>query len=258
MSIFEAIRNRLAAVRSRTAATASSPYWKAAEALAAGEEPRVRDEQLLESMRELRKDEADLETDAQLLAELRAAEVVALGATSTRESVAKLNRQAHSLCAEADQLEATARSRRAEAERLRHSATAAERSAEDAERSAARIKRQLAGRGHQVYRGQVAAIDEQQARETAIGTIEDKLRVARADLANEERALQEQQQRRRPDRLDEQAANDEIDLGVAESLSIRREARDRCADRVRQIEQQLAQLKGTASPAADAEPAVQA
>ena len=256
MSIFHAIRNRIAAVRSKAAATASSPYWKAAEALAAGEEPKVRDEQLLESMRELRKDESDLEGDAQLLAELRAAEVVAMGAGNTRDSVAQLRRQAHALTLEAEKQEAAARANRAECERLSHAAHAAERSAEDAERSAARIKRQLAERGHQAYRVQVAAIDEQQAREAKIGTVEDKLRVARADLANEERALQEQQQRRRPDRLDEQAANDEIDRGVAESLSLRREARDRCADRVRQLEQQLAQLQDAASPAA--EPAAQA
>ena len=251
-SIFQAIRTRIAAVRSKAAATASSPYWRAAEALAAGEEPKVRDEQLLESMRELRKDEGDLETDAQLLAELRAAEVVAMGAGSTRDSVAQLRRQAHALTLEAEKQEAAARANRAESERLSHAASAAERSAEDAQRTAAQLKRQLSERGHNVYRSQVAAIDEQQARENKLAALDDQLRTARADLAVEEQALAQEKNRKQPDHLEEQAA--EFADRAAESLQIRQEARDRVAAKVLQLEQQRQQL----TAAAAAEPALQA
>lgn len=233
MNMIDALRNRISAIRRKTAASAASPYWKTIEDLAAGREPKVRDQELDESMTSLGKTETDLARDAELLAELRATEVAVGGAAKARDEASAMGKRATELDRDAEQLLSTARQNRAEAERLRQLASATRSGIDNAERTLAQLRNQLAERGHVACAEHVAAANERIDRQNATDRVESQLAVARTDLAAVDQAL----------RADVEAS------ARAETIELRTAARDRRAERVRQLEAELANVSKSAASA---------
>jgi len=251
MTLLDSLRQRLFGIRAKAQTATASAYWRAADAVAQGQEPKVRDEDLLESMQALGKTEDDLEEDAQLLGSLRAQESILATRTAVEKRDAKLLQEAQALSAEAVQLRQEAERKAAEAEHLQKRRSHERTAIENAEREATRLRTVLGQRGHQQLRERVAAEDAARERASRIEGLETQLPRAVADLASAERdladAINANTRTDLPKRLiDGELVPDERHLPDVE---IWQGKRDRAAERVERIRTELEQLRGGPVPA---------
>lgn len=251
MALIESLRQRLFGIREKAKTTLEAAYWRAAEAVAIGQEPKVRDEDLLESMQSLGKTEDDLEQDAQLLANLRAQESILATRQAVEKREAKLAQEAAELSAQAMRLREDADRKAAEAEQLQKRRSSERTALENAGREATRLRTVLGQRGHQQLRERVAAEDAARERAERIEGLETQLPRAVADLASAERDLAEainaNTRADLPKRLiDGELVPDERHLP---DVDIWRGNRDRAAERVERIRTELEQLRGGTVPA---------
>lgn len=250
MPLLDSLRQRLFGIRAKAQTTAASAYWRTAEAVAHGQEPKVRDEDLLESMQALGKTEDDLEEDAQLLGSLRAQESILATRAAVEKRDAKLLQEAQALSAEAVQLRQEAERKAAEAEQLQKRRSHERTAIENAEREATRLRTVLGQRGHQQLRERVAAEDAARELASRIEGLETELPRATADLASAERDLADAidaNTRNQPKRLiDGELVPDERNLPT---VDIWQRKRDRAAERVERIRAELEQLRGGPVPA---------
>ena len=242
MTLLESLRQRLLGIRTKAQTTAASAYWRAVDAVAQGQEPKVRDDDLLESMQALGKTEDDIDTDAQLLADLKAQEAILATKAATEKNAARLAKEAADLTAEASRLRAAADKATKDAEERQTNRRLAMSSIEAAEREAERLRRQLANRGHQKLRDRVDADDAERECAARLEGLEVALRRAKAELDVAERDLAEaieDGKREAPKRMvDGELVPDERHLP---SVEIWQSARDRKAEAVDRLTREIAE-----------------
>jgi hypothetical protein len=178
MSTIKRFLDTLRGTRRTRQSSAEQIYWAACEALARGEEPTGKATALAEAMDRLRKTEADIERDAQALAELARVEAQAQRNDAARgrmkaagNAQVAADRRAAELLAQADRVRAEAAAAVAEA---RGELTAATK----AEERAAELRRVLEQRGCP----QFAGMAEQRERQRIVEGIEAQLRTLAGEL----------------------------------------------------------------------------
>lgn len=254
MTLLESLRQRLLGIRAKAQTSAASAYWRAVDAVAQGQEPKVRDDDLLESMESLGKTEDDIDTDAQLLAELKSQEAILATKPATEKNAARLAKEAADLRSEASRLRAAADKAARDAEERQSQRDTALRAIDHAEREAERLRRQLANRGHQKIRDRVAADDAVRDRAELLEKLESDLQRAKAELATAEQDLAEALEDNQPG-APQRLVDGELvpDERHRPTVHIWQQNRDRKADAVAQLTRELAEARNSTAPPTPAE-----
>jgi hypothetical protein len=186
MSTIKRFLDTLRGTRRTRQSSAEQVYWPACKALAKGEEPTGKATALAEAMDRLGKTEADIERDAQALAELERVEAHAQRRSAARDRLtaagraqAAAEREAAALIAKAEGVRAASAAAVAEA---RGELTAATK----AEERAAELRRVLEQRGCPQFAGEA----EQRERQRHVEHVEAELRGLATELAEARAAVE--------------------------------------------------------------------